>query len=182
MAGSPFLSAQAIPGTKSIALQDLPESAWRSIVGSPLDESLSPAEVFTRVPWIYRACVLRAHTLANIPCAVLRGTTEIWSSEDSEQKPPKQLAWLEDLYDLLYRSEMALCLDARAYWLRKRNTVRTLGFQWLLPASVTPQYDKEQGLIGFVRRLGNQATRSPTGGCRRSPPSSAPASRRSARR
>jgi HK97 family phage portal protein len=154
MAG-PFVQAVAA-SAKSIALQDLPESAWRSIVGSPLDDSVSPAEVFQRVPFIYRAVTLRAQTLADIPCAILKGTTEVWSSEDSEKKPPQNLTWLSDIFDLLYRTEMAMCIDARAFWLIKRNRVRILEMQWLQPSSVTPKFDQAEGLVGFERRIGNE--------------------------
>jgi HK97 family phage portal protein len=156
----PFVSVA--PTAKSVALQDLPESAWRTLVGSPLDESISPAEVFRRVPWIYRGVVLRASTLANVPCSILKNNKEVWSSEEAKRgqqdaaQPPRDVPWMSHIFDLLYKTELGLCTDAAAYWFRQRNRTRTVGMQWLLPRSITPKFDPDKGLTGFRRALGTK--------------------------
>jgi HK97 family phage portal protein len=155
MAG-PFVSASAT--AKSVSLQDLPESAWRTLVGSPLDEAISPAETYKRVPWIYRGVNLRASTLSNLPCVVLKGKNEIWSSEEAKKgsaQAPRDLPWLTHIFDLLYKTELGLCTEAAGYWFRRRNRTRTLDMQWLLPASVRPRFDGKDGLLGFTRSIGN---------------------------
>jgi HK97 family phage portal protein len=137
---------------KSIALQDLPDSAFRFLAGTPTDQAFGVIDAYARVPWIYRAVETRSQSLGRMPAQIMRGKTVVWTT-DEPTKFPKGYDWFMSLPSLIGRTERALCIDGRAYWFKQRNSVKTLGFQWLLPRSITPKYDTEAGLIGFMRAL-----------------------------
>jgi hypothetical protein len=91
MAGPPLVTVS--PSGKSIALQDLPESAWRYLAGRAGAEDGSVTDVYAKVPWIYRAVNIRAQMISQAPMAILKGDTELWSTED-DNLPPKGYEWL----------------------------------------------------------------------------------------
>ena len=159
-----------VDGTKSVRLEDLPEEAWRTVLGTSQDgDNLTPEQAYKSVPWVYRAVSLRAQALADLPWAItrLRGSAgrgngkgaEVVSSEDYREVAG--LEWLGKLPSLLYHTELSLCLGGAAYWMAERQPLtrdraRTVGYRWLAHKSITPQYDAEQGLLGFKRRVGTQ--------------------------
>lgn len=147
----------AFDGTKTVSINQLPEEAWRIVAGKPYDGSgeLTPEMAYATVPWLYRACSLRAQSLAGMPWALLKGDTEVVISDDLS-KLPKGLEWLAKMHGLLYRLELSLMLRGCGYWLRERNSVRTLGFRWAVPTSIDEQYSETDGLTGFKRSVGSQ--------------------------
>src|SRR5260221_1442163 len=134
---------------KSIALQDLPDSAFRFLAGAPSDQDFGVIAAYSKVPWIYRAVETRAQSIGRMPATIMRGKETIWTT-DEPTKFPARCEWFMGLPSLIGRTERALCIDGSAYWLKQRNRVRTLGFQWLLPKSITPEYDVEKGLTGLT--------------------------------
>jgi HK97 family phage portal protein len=139
---------------KSIALQDLPDSAWRYLAGKGADQDGSVSDVYAKVPWVYRGVNIRAQSISKTPIAILKGDTELWST-DADAPPPKGFEWFAKLPALIDRVERSLCLDGAAYLFKNRNRVKVLGLQYMLPKSVTPKFDPTAGLVSFERRLGN---------------------------
>lgn len=136
-------------GTKGVRLEDLPEEAWRVITG----DDATDRQLWGLVGWLYRCVDVRASAVANMPWEITRGETVIMTDEDDA---PEQDAWLNNLPDLLYRTEAALALTGRAYWFKERNLMRTLGVRWLRPDSVKPVLSAAEGLTGFTRRVENR--------------------------
>jgi phage portal protein BeeE len=126
----------------------LPEEAWRIIAGEGGNEGST--KLYGLVPALYRGVDLRAGSVAAMPWEIVRGETVVMTNEDDA---PEQFPWLDDLPELLYKTEAALTLTGRAYWFRERNLLRTLGVRWLRPDSVRPVIDTADGLTGFTRRV-----------------------------
>lgn len=131
--------------TRSVSLYALPEEAWRQLLRAT-PESGNVAEMFNSVPWLYRAVQVRSQAMSALPFAVLKG--------DVEQDVAK-LDYMRGFVQVLYRIEQSLCLYGAAYLLPQQNRVKQLGFRWLSPTTITPKFDKDRGLTGFERRLGN---------------------------
>src|SRR4051812_39259420 len=86
---------------KSIALQDLPDSAWRYLSGNPQSEAGSVIDV-AKVPWVYRGLNIRAQGISKTPMAMLKGDTELWSTEQ-DAPPPKGYEYFSKLPALIER-------------------------------------------------------------------------------
>ena len=88
-------SAQGVlfTGTKSVRLEDLPEEAWRVIVGE-VRARIRPAALYGAVAWLYRCVDIRAGAVANMPWEIVRGETVIMTNEDDA---PDGMEWLDDL-------------------------------------------------------------------------------------
>lgn len=149
------VQGQLFTGYKSVRLEDLPEEAWRIVVGEGGDNL---ARLYASVAWLYRCVDVRAGAVANMPFEVWRvGATEVASAVlmTQDDAAPEQYGWLNDLPGLLYRTEAAVALTGRAYWFRERNLMRTLAVRWLRPDSVMPVINRD-GLQGFRRRVDGQ--------------------------
>ncbi|GIV82774.1 MAG: hypothetical protein KatS3mg051_2128 [Anaerolineae bacterium] len=143
-----------VRGRKAVPIDSLPEEAWTVINGANADHG-DVVEHYEAVAFLYRCVQMRANALVAVPWYISRGDDTVWSSEEDE--PPDELAWLNDLSELLWLTEAALCLMAAAYWSHDSNragTRRMLG--WYAPHTVKPVWDQAQGLVGFERRLGNR--------------------------
>lgn len=150
------MRGELFTGYKGVRLEDLPEEAWRIVVGEggqSADRSpLWAAKLYATVAWLYRCVDVRAGAVANMPFEVRKGDDVLMTQDDTA---PEQFGWLNDLPGLLYRTEAAVALTGRAYWFRERNLMRTLAVRWLRPDSVTPVIDRD-GLRGFRRQVGGQ--------------------------
>lgn len=141
---------------KSIPLQALPESAFRVLVGQPLDteDRLSPNSAYRFVPVFFRAIDIRASAIARMPLQVVNAAGTV------VQQTGDVATLLDTVRALLYLTEASIVLTGRAYWLLERNTFgRNETPRWLVPNSVEPQYDPEQGLTSFARRVGSKTIR-----------------------
>jgi HK97 family phage portal protein len=133
--------------TRSVSLNALPPEAWTQLFG-PSDQTGDVAALFASVPFMYRAVQMRAQAMSALPFAIMKG--------DKDQDIDK-LGYMRGFVQLLYRIEQSLCLYGSAYVLPQQNRVKTLGFRWLSPATITPQFDKNRGLTGFERSVGKGA-------------------------
>ena len=139
-----------IDGEKSIELDNL--QRWEQLGNVPWrDESTGVHRYYAAVPFVYRGVEIRANTLSGLPWAILRGETDLWTSEDPS--PPPELAMLGELPDWLWCIEAALCLTATAYLYKQRNRVRITGLRWLDPTLIQPTLDFHEGIIGWQRSL-----------------------------
>lgn len=141
-------------------LDQLPDEAWRIIAGAgegTLDTNVISGDIlrhYAAVAFLYRCVQVRAGALAGMPWVILRGDDVVWESADAEAPPA--LAFLAELPELLFRSEMALALFGRAFWHKERNRVKVLGLRWLTPYYVTPIWHEVDGLIRFDRSVNGE--------------------------
>lgn len=148
---------QVSNSNKSIALNDLPDSAWRFLSGQP--ESGDSVLDALRVPWVYRSINLRAQSISKCPIALMRGSAEFWTTEDDKPLTDKKLVWIKKLPRLIDQTERSLCLWGAAYWLKETNPYGFIGYRWLHTPSITPVYSESDGLVGFDRRIGGESKR-----------------------
>ena len=120
----------------------------------------TPATAYRSGAFLYRCVDVRANAISALPWAIYRGETEL-ASNDADMLP-EELAFLGDIVTLLYRTEVALCLDSRAYWLKLRNRVRLLNLQWLDPSTMEPVWTP-QGIGAFKRKANANTTQLPAG-------------------
>lgn len=133
-------------GTKAISVDQLPEEAWRVVLGN--DKSEDASSIFNVVPFLYRCIDIRAKAVSKMPFQLLRGDTEL---------DYRQMDVTKNLSKLLYQTEVSLCLYAYAYWFKERNLVKTLSARWLAPKSIRPEFDGNQGLKRFYRSVGSES-------------------------
>lgn len=147
-----------IDGAKSIPLNQLPEEAWRHIAGD--SGGAGEVEKMYNAVGVLFACVdVRAAALSSMPWHIYQGDSPVWSWE--EEDVPEELLFLDGLTDLLFRTEVALCLgpDSEAFWVKEGNRSALKDVRWLTPSTVDPVWDKTKGLLGFERRIGNERIR-----------------------
>ena len=120
----------------------------------------TPATAYKSGAFLYRCVDVRANAISALPWAIYRGETEL-ASNDADMLP-EELAFMGDIVTLLYRTEVALCLDSRAYWLKLRNRVRLLNLQWLDPSTMEPVWTP-QGIGAFKRKANANTTQLPAG-------------------
>jgi hypothetical protein len=135
-------------GTKSIALEQYPDSAWKWLSGKPdsADET-SPKRYFRAVPWLYRGVTLRADAVASMPFSILRGETEVDTSDDYQNK----VGFLPNPQALLWLVEAALTLEPQAYVFSDNVGKLRKRLRYILPDSVTPQIDPVAGVTSLER-------------------------------
>ena len=150
-------------GIKNIPLDQL--SSWSEFGNVPWATGRvgerGAQELAATVAFLYRGIELRSSSLAVIPWSIYRakGEDTVWSNEDP--MPPVELQGFADMQEILYRTEAALCLVSAAYLARLRNRVRTTGFQWLDPNTMTPMWTQE-GLAYFQRASTFDTRKMPT--------------------
>ncbi len=130
--------------------------------------SVTTTQAYSRVPWLFRSVNLRANTIADMPWSIMKGKTEIVTSDKDDERIgtlPQELSWIkpvsgkgtdptqDSLVDLLRKTELDLCLHGAAYWKRDSNRVRTRAFRRFLPQTIRPIFDPDAGLVDFVRTV-----------------------------
>ena len=145
--------------TKAVPLDGITSWAdWGLPWQTPSTSQRKPWELLPFVGYLYRAVDLRANAVASVPWSIYpaTGDTPLWDS--AEPIPPQNLVPFVTMPDLLYRTEAALCIGARAYWFKERNRVRLTGLRWLDPFTMEPVWTP-RGLAGFKRHVnGNTQT------------------------
>jgi len=146
-------------GVKSVPLDQLPENAWRYVVGSASGGDGLSAETATRVvPILYRALAMRANAIAAMPCALYRGETEV-------TKAPEYQGIMGKMSQRLRLTSASLDVYGASYWIKEVNPFgRNLTPRWLVPVSLTTvteanatervraDVEPNEGLYGFTRR------------------------------
>ena len=146
-------------GVKNITLPQYPDSAWDWISGKPDDEDKS-VNLYSRVAAVFRVANLTADAIANIPFAVVnkQGDT-IDDSEDWQNV----VGFMPQPKDLLRLWRMSLFMTNSAYGFLEKSrsqprTPLTANLRYIVPTTITPDIDKDEGLRGFKRRLGAETT------------------------
>lgn len=136
-------------GVKSIPLHAWPAEAFTSILGDNVPAAADPLTYYESVPWLYRGVNARADAVASIPHCFMQG-----DKEDEDYKLPFRL----NLRHLLNEIEGDLTLYGAAYiWLDAgQRRVEKRQIRRLVPSSIKPIIDKQDGLVGFKRRIGSE--------------------------
>ena len=137
-----------ITGNKAvkIRMEDLSEDAWTYLVGGT-DKS-GAESYYKSVPWLYRGVMMRAQAVSSMPYEIRSGETVLETIPE----------FMDDAIRLFWLTEAALTLLGLAYIEKTNNLAgsKTLDLRYLQPNSITPKFDKQEGLTGFTRGLGNQ--------------------------
>jgi len=149
----PFYETKYNTATKSVSTSPL-DDFWYQDAKS--DDDTDPASLFRAVPWLYRGVQLRANAVAAMPFVVMRGETEIDSSDDYQNA----LGWLPNPRRLFYMTEAALCCFGAGYWWNERNRVATKAVRYVVPSTVEPVIEAD-GLKGFIRTANGRRVQVP---------------------
>jgi len=146
-------------GVKSVPLDQLPEDAWRYVVGSPSGgDGLSATQAVQVVPILYRALHMRANAMAAMPHALYRFETEVTDA-------PEYQGIMGKMARRLRLTSASLDVYGTSYWIKETNQFgKNLSPRWLMPTSVMPvteanatpvirrEVEPNEGLYGFLRR------------------------------
>ena len=142
-------------GAKATRFEDFPAEAWTTVTGGDVSTD-KLKKLYSAVPWLFRGVDIRANALAKIPFTITKGDTVIDTSEDYTNavgfwpKPDETLALIE----------ASLVLMGRAYLLKARNQFGFLKLlRYLVPKTIRPKIDKDQGLTHFTRTIGGAPMR-----------------------
>lgn len=137
-------------GIKSIPIEAFPPGYWRILEGKSDNESpISVQNAFKSVPVLRSAVELRANAISSLPYAIYRGDVDVTQDTDI-------VNMMRMLRPLLRKIELNLCLFGSAYLLIEKNRFGlNTKMRSLLPQSIRPKYDVQQGLVGFTRVIGN---------------------------
>jgi hypothetical protein len=148
--------ARAEDAVKGVPLNALPDSAWQYLTGSGDGDAagITGITAYQRVPWVYRATRLRANKLGNLPYKL----TRLDDNDTDLATLPEYQPLIGKLRSLIARTEAALCLYGAAYNVLETNRYgMRRSLRWLLPTTITPQIDTDNGLTGFRRARGNSS-------------------------
>ncbi len=124
----------------------LPEWAQIFEGGGSANRVADVQTAYERVPLVFRATRIRANALQKIPLHFRR----IGAEEDARY--PFDLS----LSDLIWRTEVALCLRGGAVWLKKKTEFESLGYEvaqglaWLNPFTVTITWNDRREFVQYV--------------------------------
>jgi len=96
-----------------------------------------------------RGVRLRSNAVSTLPFAILRGETEVDTSDEYENKT----GLLPDPESLFYLIEAALTILGKCYLFREKQAEQPEFLRYLLPTSIEPILDSRLGLTGFKRQL-----------------------------
>ena len=138
-------------GLKSIPIEAFPPSYWRLIQGNLDDTSaLSVVNAYRNVPVLHRAVDIRSKAISSLPYILMKGEEDITNS-------PQIIDFMRIMRPLLGTIELHLCLFGAAYLYIERNKYGlNAKLRPMLPQSIKPIFDENQGLIGFNRSIGNK--------------------------
>lgn len=136
---------------KNIDLPQYPDSAWNWITGKP--DQTNEEELYSRVAAVYRVANMTADAAANVPFAIMRGETELDSSENWQNR----IGFMENPRELLRLWRLSLFMTNTAYGMLEDGTRQRSRLRYIVPTSITPIVDKWNGLTGFKRQLGSES-------------------------
>lgn len=129
-------------------------------------EGKSADKLAGRVAVLARCVEIRSQAIAGLPRQIVnRETGKVVATAnfpspqlDDDGRPitEEDLGFDIDMDDLWWRTEMAQCLLAEAYWSLVKNRARLLEVRWLDPRTIDPKYSNSAGVTGFMRTIGGQ--------------------------
>ncbi len=119
-------------------------------------DDTDPATLFRSVAWLYRGVQLRSNAVAAMPFRIMRGETEVDTSDDYQNA----LGWLPNPRRLFYLTAAAMCCFGAGYWWRERNRVMVKAVRYMRPDTIEPIIDA-RGLQGFYRTANGKRVQVP---------------------
>lgn len=136
---------------KNISYPQYPDDAWEFFEGAP---DVDNQVLYGSVAAIYRAANLTADATSGLPFVVLRGEQEV----DSSASWKNVVGWMPNPRDLIRRWRMSLFAYNAAYGFMETRKGSGKLLRYILPTSITPVVNPEDGLIGFKRKVGTVST------------------------
>lgn len=138
-------------GVKSINAWDVDDLQGWSLSG----ETTKTNEVFyfRRIPWLYRAVMVRASETANLPFDIVQGDNVF----DTSTKYENKLKFMPDPTALFLKIQVSKIMMGKAYLLieaNKSNYVQNL--KYMVPTTITEKYDKYGVLEYYERSINNE--------------------------
>jgi len=103
-------------GTKSILLENYPDSAWDWISGRPEDTEGVKA-MSEQVPWLFRGIRTIVQGVAEVPVCLMKGDDDVGYLGEDFESP---FLYTEDLPVLLKKIAASLVLEGRSYLFREK--------------------------------------------------------------
>lgn len=149
---------QFFDGQKSIPINAFPEEAWHTVVGDESKQYSEHQKMYSFVGILNRCILIRANALASMPWAISDSAgNQIYLSTDGPL--PDQFLWMKGFRRTMYLTEASLTLFGTSYVFIDGLMSRVSQLRWLMPMSIEPQWDSENGLIGFKRTLSKEDVR-----------------------
>lgn len=128
------------------------DSAWNWITGAPETQD---DDLYAKVAAVYRAVNLSADAVASMPFALVQAKSgdEYDNSEDWQNK----VGFMPNPGELLRLWRMSLFMTNTAYGFMEGNRV-IRNLRYIVPSTITPIVNSEDGLTGFKRRVGTSTT------------------------
>lgn len=139
---------------KNIDFPQYPDSAWDWIEGAP---ETKDDELFARVAAVFRAANLSADAVANLPFALLDRAGEVYDAGDDWQN---KVGFMPNPRELFRLWRLSLFMTNSAYGFAEGNRV-IKNLRYIVPTTITPVVDSENGLMGFKRRTGGKTREYP---------------------
>jgi hypothetical protein len=125
---------------------------WKYSTEPPASEK---KELYSRVAAVYRAVNFTASTLANMPFAVVKGGTDIDTSDEWKNA----VGFMPNPRHLLRMWTQSLLMTNKAFGFQETKGSRLLNLRYIAPSTITKMKTDETGaLAGFERTIGTTAT------------------------
>ena len=111
---------------------------------------------YQAVPWLFRAVQMRCDAVSKMPFRITKKGSASKEAYDDSANYQNKLGFLPNPTRLFWLIEAASSFWGSAYLWRSYNARRVLGLRYLLPPTITPEIDEDQGLTGFTRYLNGQ--------------------------
>lgn len=151
----------------SVKINLLSVEGWEDVLAlQGQDGSLTSEKAYAEQGWFRRAIDLRCAALDDTPFTIERidDGAVVWDqSETDTLDGGGEVAWLSDLPAVLSMAAAVLPLESNAYILKRGTEGAQTGrrrieaLQWLMPGTITEQYDARTGQIsGYQRTIGGK--------------------------
>jgi HK97 family phage portal protein len=138
-------------GTKATNINSFPPEAW-TISGTQAE---NPEYESAFLSVVYRSIKLRSNAVSAMPFVISERTSGDIIFSSVEDAMFDRLPIVNNLSEHFYMAEASLCIDSQAFFHKNRNRAGVVqALQYMQPDSVKPKWDKDDGLIGFIRTVG----------------------------
>lgn len=142
---------------KVINPNSFPDEAWKVIAGEDDSKNNKSENLYSTVGYLRRCIDVRCATLSAIPWQISRANADedadaLWTHDMRER--PKLFDYFPYIEEIIYLSEACLMLSGEVFWY-KVGFPRRPQLKWFMPSTMRAKWDKEEGLVGFERRLPN---------------------------
>jgi hypothetical protein len=137
---------------KNILFPQYPNSAWNFTTGDP-DSEHGQVDLYASVAAVFRAVNLTATMTSAIPFAVMKGKQDV----DISSEWTNYVGFMPNPTELIRLWRMSLFVTNTAYgFMEQGKGYKNL--RYIVPSTITPKVDPNQGLVGFTRTLGTVHT------------------------